>query len=415
MVKLIKPKIYLNSRVLGEYAQARQNITDAYEILRTNWQYKKYLDSFLASIDESFDLKQLKLNIDEQKLTKQNIVYGVVIGIGGSNLFCQAVCGLLHLDSLVFLDSLDQFNLQKIMSLIESWLSNNHEFKIFIISKSGSTLEVIVNFSVIFEKLKKSCVHWQNYLVVISDHGTQLADFASKHKLVYFPIKKDVGGRFSLFTAASVVPLAYIGLNTAIIKDSARCVVKNFFENPSSDDYKNILAQSSCKYAAYKAGKNLHNLFIFDDSAYYLGQWYRQLFAESLVKSASINFVPTVSCAVDLHSMTQLYLAGADQWWTIFLTKEIENKNIIVNNLFNKNIYTYQDYQNILQDSVCKAYEECQRSYAVLACPIFETVGQICVSWILELFLLSIVFKVNPFDQPAVEYYKKNIYKKLNE
>jgi glucose-6-phosphate isomerase len=415
MVKSIKSKIYLNSRVLGEYAQARQNITDAYEILRTNWQYKKYLDSFLASIDENFDLTNLKLNLGEQISTKQNIVHGVVIGIGGSNLFCQAVCGLLHPDSLVFLDSLDQFNLQKIICLIESWLSKNQEFKIFVISKSGSTLEVIVNFSVIFEKLKESCVNWQHYLVVISDHGTQLADFAFKHNLLYFPIKKDVGGRFSLFTAASVVPLTYIGLNTEIIKESARCVVKNFFENQASDDYKNILEQASCKYAAYKAGKNLHNLFIFDDSAYYLGQWYRQLFAESLVKSAAINFVPTVSCAVDLHSMTQLYLAGADQWWTMFLTKEIENKKICVNYLFNKNIYSYQDYQNILQDSVYKAYEDRQRSYAVLACPRLETIGQICVSWILELFLLSTVFEVNPFDQPAVEYYKKNIYKKLNE
>ena len=415
MVKSIKPKIYLNNGVLGEYAQARQNITDAYEILRTNWQYKKYLDSFLASSDEGFDLTKLKLNLGEPISTKQNIVYGVVIGIGGSNLFCQAVCGLLHIDSLVFLDSLHQFNLQKIMSMIESWLSNKQEFKIFVISKSGSTLEVIVNFSVIFERLNESCVHWQNYLVVISDHGTQLADFAFKHNLVYFPIKKDIGGRFSLFTAASLVPLAYLGLNTDIIKDSARCVVKNFFKNQASDDYKNILEQASCKYAAYKAGKNLHNLFIFDDSAYYLGQWYRQLFAESLVKSAAINFVPTVSCAVDLHSMTQLYLAGADQWWTMFLTQEIENKKIRVSNLFNKNIYSYQDYQNILQDSVYKAYEDCQKSYAVLTCPRLETIGQICVSWILELFLLSTVFEVNPFDQPAVEYYKKNIYKKLNE
>jgi glucose-6-phosphate isomerase len=415
MVKSIKPKIYLNSAVLGEYAQARQNITDAYEILRTNWQYKKYLDIFLESIDENFDLTKLKLNIGERISAKQNILYGIVIGIGGSNLFCQAVGGLLHIDSLVFLDSLNQFNLQKIISLIESWLSNNQEFKIFVISKSGSTLEVVVNFSVIFEKLKKSCVHWQNYLVVISDHGTQLTDFAFKHNLVYFPIKKYVGGRFSLFTAASIIPLAYIGLNTEIIKQSARCVVKNFFENPSSDDCRNILEQASCKYASYKAGKNLHNLFIFDDSAYYLGQWYRQLFAESLVKSAAINFVPTVTCAVDLHSMTQLHLAGTDQWWTIFLNKEIENKNIIVNNLFNKNIYTYQDYQIILHDSVYKAYEERQRSYAVLVGLSLETIGQICVSWILELFLLSTVFNVNPFDQPAVEYYKKNIYKKLKE
>lgn len=415
MVKSIKPKIYLNSRVLVEYAQAHQNITDVYKILSTNWQYKNYLDSFLASIDENFDCTKLKLKLGEQISTKQNIVYGVVIGIGGSNLFCQAVCGLLHLDSLVFLDSLDQFNLQKIISLIELWISNNQVFKIFVISKSGSTLEVVVNFSVIFEKIKESCVHWQNYLVIISDQGTQLADFAFKYNLLYFPIKKDVGGRFSLFTAASIVPLAYLGLNTDIIKDSARCVVKNFFENQASADYKNILEQASCKYAAYKAGQNLSNLFIFDNSAYYLGQWYRQLYAESLVKSAAINFVPTVSLAVDLHSMTQLYLTGADIWWTIFLIKEIENKNIIVNNLFNNNIYSYQEYQNILQDSVCKAYKDSQRSYAVLAGPRLETIGQICVSWILELFLLSIVFKVNPFDQPAVEYYKKNICKKLNE
>lgn len=415
MVKSINRKIYLNSRVLGEYSQAHQNITDAYKILSSNWQYKNYLDSFLASIDESFDLTQLKFNLGKQKQIKQNISHGVVIGVGGSNLFCQAVCGLLHIDNLVFIDSLDEFNLQKIMSLIQYWLSNNLAFKIFVISKSGLTLEVIVNFSVIFERLKESCVNWQNYLVVISDQGTPLEDFALNHNLVYFPIKKDVGGRFSLFTAASVVPLGYLGLNTEIIKESARFVVKNFFENPSSDDYKNILEQASCKYAAYKAAKNLHNLFIFDDSAYYLGLWYRQLFAESLVKSAEINFVPTVSNAVDLHSMTQLYLAGADQWWTMFLTQEIENKKICVNNLFDKNIYTYQDYQNILQDSVYKAYEDRQRSYAVLVCPRLETIGQICVSWILELFLLSIVFKVNPFDQPAVEYYKKNIYKKLNE
>jgi glucose-6-phosphate isomerase len=263
--------------------------------------------------------------------------------------------------------------------------------------------------------LKKSCDNWQNYLVIISDQGTPLADFAVRQDLVYFPIKKDVGGRFSLFTAASIVPLAYLGLNTDIIKNSASRVVKNFFENRESDDSKNIIEQASYKYAAYKAGKNLQNLFIFDNSVYYLGQWYRQLFAESLVKSDEINFVPTVSLAVDLHSMTQLYLAGSDNWWTIFLIKEIKNNKIIVNNIFNDNIYSYQDYQNILEDSVFKAYEERQRSYTVLNSPSLESIGQICVSWILELFLLSTVFNVNPFDQPAVEYYKKNIYRKFNE
>lgn len=415
MVKSIMPKTYLNNGVLGQLTQAQKIIADASKIVLTNWQYQNYLESFLASIDEKFDLEQLKLNLDNLQATKKNNYYGVVIGIGGSNLFCQAVCGLLHIDSLLFLDSLDQFNLQKIMGLIDSWILNKIHFKIFLISKSGSTLEIIVNFSVIFEKLKNDSIDWQNYIVVISDKGSHLADFAVKHDLVYFPIKKDVGGRFSLFTAASIVPLAYLGLNTDIIKNSARRVVENFFQNQTNDDYKNILEQASYKYAAYNAGKNLHNLFIFDNSAYYLGQWYRQLFAESLVKSTEINFVPTVSLAVDLHSMTQLYLAGADNWWTIFLMKETANNKIMVKNIFKTNINSYQDYQNILQESVCAAFKERQRSYTVLNSPSLESIGQICVSWILELFLLSTVFNVNPFDQPAVEYYKKNIYKKLNE
>jgi glucose-6-phosphate isomerase len=300
--------------------------------------------------------------------------------------------------------------------LLDHWLQHKIKFKIFLISKSGSTLEVIVNFSVILDKFKKNCKNWQDYFVIISDNDSDFAKFALTNNLTFFPIKKNVGGRFSLFTAASMVPLGCIGVDIEKIKNSAKNVIEKFFANSTNDDYENIILQATYKYAAYSAQKNLNNLFIFDQSAYYLGQWYRQLFAESLVKSDKINFVPTVSLAVDLHSMTQLYLAGDDIWWTIFLKANFQKySKIDVVNLFMDNKLKYLDYQNILFSSVCEAFEEQKRSYTILNCSNEESIGQICVSWILEVLLLSIVFKVNPFDQPAVEYYKKNIYKKLKK
>lgn len=404
MVKPELVKTYLNNRVLGYFAQSQKHINEAYQKITSNWQYKNVLDDFVASIDECIDLKN------------QQIEKGIIIGIGGSNLFCQAVCGLMSLDNFFFLDSLDGANLIKALELLDHWLQHKIKFKIFLISKSGSTLEVIVNFSVILDKFKKNCKNWQDYFVIISDNDSDFAKFALTNNLTFFPIKKNVGGRFSLFTAASMVPLGCIGVDIEKIKNSAKNVIEKFFANSTNDDYENIILQATYKYAAYSAQKNLNNLFIFDQSAYYLGQWYRQLFAESLVKSDKINFVPTVSLAVDLHSMTQLYLAGDDIWWTIFLKIGFQKySKIDVVNLFMDNKLKYLDYQNILFSSVCEAFEEQKRSYTILNCSNEESIGQICVSWILEVLLLSIVFKVNPFDQPAVEYYKKNIYKKLKK
>lgn len=375
---------YLTKTVLGHLPQAELEIKNA-----------------LVNFDNNFNIFLNNLISTENFVTEKydNIL---LIGIGGSNLFAQAITELLNIDKVKFLDALDINNIQAAINLLDLWLSQKTKFAIFIVSKSGTTLEIIVNSSVIIDYLKSKTTSWADYLKIISDPESELYSWGKINNISCYPITPGVGGRFSFLTAAGLLPLAACGVEISKIKNGAEEYLAKFRNHKLAS-----LNRVINTYAAYKSGLNLFNLFVFNKS-FYLGQWYRQLFAESLVKNNNISLVPTVSTVVDLHSMSQLYFAGKDQWFTTFLVIE-NNKDIKVKKLIFDDINTdsYRQVQKSLFTGVCQGYQAADRSYQVINIDdSLEAVGGLCMSWIIEVLIFSMVLEVNPFDQPAVEYYK---------
>jgi len=386
-------KFYLADNVQQNMAQATKKVAESLKIF--NKKFSKFLDNLL-------EVEEIKTPVHE------NII---IIGIGGSNLFAQAVNNFLE-KNIFFLDSLDIDLVLDTLEKIDSWISDNKKFKIFIISKSGETLETIVNSSVIIDHLKSKVKKWQEYIIVISEHNSKLADWALDNNIMPVSVPTNIGGRFSFLTLSSLLPLSYAGIDVQQIIEGAQEALLCF-----EKDSNIITKKMSAQYAAYISGLNLHNLFIFDKKCFYLGQWYRQLFAESLGKNSSISFVPTVSVAADLHSMTQLYLAGKNQWYTNFLYLENKN-NIKINNLITSQLkdINYNLFSKKLESSLYLAWQDHERSYNTINLKDdLNSLGNQCMNWVIELLFFSLLLDVDPFGQPAVESYKKYLKKDLYE
>jgi glucose-6-phosphate isomerase len=172
-------------------------------------------------------------------------------------------------------------------------------------------------------------------------------------------------------------------------------------------------------YSLAEKGLNIHNTFIFSGKLETLGRWQRQLMAESLGKDGK-GITPIYSIGTtDLHSMTQLYLDGPKNVSTNFITVEnfpndmvSDEKNILegtpINKISNK---TFGELLYIVSNAVKTAYDKQNLPYTETILPTLDayTLGELMQSIMLLIVFLGKLMGVNPFDQEAVELYKKEI------
>jgi glucose-6-phosphate isomerase len=174
----------------------------------------------------------------------------------------------------------------------------------------------------------------------------------------------------------------------------------------------------------YLKGKHIHDFFIFAVDGQMLGKWCRQLVAESLGKEydlhhnrVHVGITPTVSLGTtDLHSMAQLYLAGPDDRLTSFIT--IENTE------FEPSLHNTKSNEtnrlHIIMQTISKAtklsYKKRERPYVSITLPEKSEyfLGQFLQWKMVETIYLAHLFDINPFDQPAVEEYKKSMHSLLH-
>jgi glucose-6-phosphate isomerase len=175
----------------------------------------------------------------------------------------------------------------------------------------------------------------------------------------------------------------------------------------------------------YNHGKFIHDTFLFSVALTSLGAWYRQLSAESIGKShdrnnalVNISLLPTISIgSTDLHSVAQLYFAGAHNRFTTFISVEknqtyveipaFEEFERVVPSLQNKSLATIMDA--ILQGTK-KAYQQDKLPFVSFNIPEKSAfyIGQFMQIKMIEIMYLGYLLNINPFDQPEIEKYKKN-------
>ena len=371
---------------------------------RNNQKIKKLFRDILQKKNSSFRVidtfsKNYKYSFNKKKIASLKKYKTIsVFGLGGSSLCIKAIYDFLKFKirkKVYFFDNLG-------VDVPNTFKNKNLDI---IISKSGSTLETIVNQN-IFCKSKK--------LFITENKKSYLRDLALKLKSEIIEHRNFVGGRYSALSEVGMLPAELLGLKSVKFKKFDNLIKNKNFMNTLMNNVDMI-------YKLNLSGKTNSVILNFDKSLISLIEWYQQLLSESLGKKGK-GFFPIISnLPKDNHSLMQLYLDGnKNNFFTIFdvvnyNSPKINNINLLssYNFLKNKSIKSIMMAQ---RDSVKRIFRKRGlkfRNFEILK-KDEESLGIIFTYFMLETILLGKLMKLNPFDQPAVESIKKETKRALS-
>ena len=316
-----------------------------------------------------------------------------IIGMGGSILGSEAIYDFL------------KSKIKKKITFVNNLNSNADYFKNkninlnLIISKSGNTLETIVNANTIINEKEKN-------IIITEAKNNYLTRLATELKSEIFEHKNYVGGRYSVLSEVGMLPAELMSLNEKKFKQFNNLIKDKFFIN-------SLIDSVSATLDLIKAEKYTSVILNYDEQSENLFKWYQQLVAESLGKKSK-GLLPIVSSMPkDNHSLMQLYLDGPKKsFYTFFNVLEnnivkIRNNKILNSHKFLKNQSIEQIKQSQLQatEKVFTSKKIPFRSFRVLK-RNEQSLGGLFSFFILETILLGRALNVNPFDQPSVELIK---------
>lgn len=390
----------------------------------------------LNLIDDNSLLEKVKEKVKEKKSLHPELI--IIIGVGGSNLGTKAVESAIideykshqqSLPKLLYADSLDSNEAHKISKILELELAKGKNPLVCIISKSGSTLEVLANFEIFLSTIQTYKEDYKQFLIVISNKESMLHEWAKNNNISFLEIPGNNVGRFSVFSPVSLFPLAMLNIKIEDFFKGARIMHKRCLEE---DINKNpAMLSAAIHYYHYKKNKiKISNLFLFSKSLENLGKWHRQLMAESLGKEFNLSkkrvnsgITPIVSIGtIDLHSMEQLYLAGPNDKLTTFVSVKEPEYSVSIPLVSKSGIAKYiQGYNlnkimNLVLLGVEETFVKKKRAFISLSIPnqSENSIGQFIIWKMMETIFLAHLLGVNAFDQPAVESYKKAVRELLS-
>lgn len=341
----------------------------------------------------------------------------VLIGIGGSSLGVEAVHAVLataQSPELHVLDTLAPHELEAVLAKLAK-VKKTTDVAVCVVSKSGTTVETLANAEILIGTLEEQfgAAIWQ-HVVCIGNPDTPFLQLAKKRKAHTIAMPEIVGGRYSVFTPVGLVPLALLGHDIEAILAGV--------EDATTENYLDVALTDAARLFLYlKGGVRHYNFFAFDTRLVRLGKWYRQLAAESLGKeqtrsgkAVKLGFLPTISTAVDLHSVGQLYFSQFPGVYTDFVTfnddsvdYRIPARPKLATALAKQ---THQDIAAAIYAGVIEAYQERRLPYrsAIFDEGLDYSLGLFMAMRMVEVMALAELLDVDAFNQPNVELYKQN-------
>lgn len=367
----------------------------------------------------------------ERLKSKSEII--VVVGIGGSYLGARAVNDALS-DSFEMLkakrnDPLMVFAGHQIgedyMHELLAML-NKHPYSIIVISKSGTTTEPAIAFRILEEHLtaKTGEAEAAERIVAITDASKgALRKLAVEKGYESYVIPDDVGGRFSVLTPVGLVPLAVAGFDIRQLVRGAADMEKKCLENEVLEDNPAAL-YAAARNALYRKGKKIEILVNYNSKLHYLAEWWKQLYGESEGKDGKGIFPAAVDNSSDLHSMGQYIQEGERILFeTVLSVADTEHTVTIPDNEKNLDGLNYMAGRKI--DEVNKMAELGTTLAHIdggvpnirIEIPKLDAyhIGQLVYFFELACGISGYLLEVNPFNQPGVEAYKKNMFALLEK
>ncbi|EAJ2856049.1 glucose-6-phosphate isomerase [Campylobacter coli] len=372
--------------------------------------YYYLIDTSLTLIDES-------LNFIQDKEHVKNIV---LVGMGGSS------CGVKALRDMLF----DEKNNQRELFILDNTSSHSfsrtlekiklEESLFLIISKTGSTIEVVSLFKLLIEHFKLDIQELKKYFIFITDKDSKLHKEGENLGIKCFFIPENVGGRFSILSAVGIVPLCFCGYNAKALLEGAKACFEDFFIHKKDE-----ILQKAYHYCTHKSA-SINVLFSYSDAFKGFNEWYIQLIAESLGKKQGYKRIGLTPIALigarDQHSFLQLIMDGPKNKTITFLKIKDSQKAPVIPDIHFKflddlsNKVNLHDLLNAQCDATMHALIAENLSVDIIELEKLDAWHAGYLMYYYELFTSAcgVMLGINTYDQPGVEVGKlilKNILK----
>ena len=354
----------------------------------------------------------------------------VVIGIGGSYLGARAVVELLQSPNynLKKKDTPDIFfagnglSTDALLEIIE--LVKDRDFSVNVISKSGTTTEPAVAFrifkSLLEAKYGKEEARKRIYATTDARRGA-LKGLADSEGYETFVVPDAVGGRYSVLTAVGLLPIAVAGIDLEKLMGGAAGAMEAL-ARPGQDNP--AWQYAAARHALYTAGKSTEILVGYEPSFRFFAEWWKQLYGESEGKEGKGLFPASVEFTADLHSMGQYIQQGQRLMFESVVRFEESRGSFIIpndpDNVDGLNFLSGKPLSFVAEQALrgtLLAHVDGGVPNVIIRCARRDerTVGELIYFFEYACGLSGYLLEVNPFDQPGVEAYKKNMYALLGK
>ncbi len=341
----------------------------------------------------------------------------IVIGIGGSFLGAKACIEILNPSAKVHFagTSFSSLELEKIFKIIEK-----EDVCINVVSKSGSTLEILVTLSLIEEKMKKKYGNNYNerfYITTENSEKNPLKEIALKNKFKLIELEKGIVGRFSVLSVSGLLPLAIADIDIKKMLEGAEDAALEL-EDHSENNHCHIY--SALRHTLYEEGKLMEILSVYEPSLAYLCEWWKQLFAESEGKNNKGIFPSSVIFSRDLHSLGQYIQDGTKFFFEttlnikkssseVYLPKKLPDFMETLENI------KLEDINKVAFLSTVDAHYEGNVPNIVIN---IEEINAYSIGYLIYFFekscyLSAKLLGVDPFSNEAVDLYKNKMRRAL--
>ncbi len=374
-----------------------------FKIKKKNLSTKKKLKNLIDQNNQVFQSLKVNYrdNFNKKDLkTYQKDKHVRIIGMGGSSLGAQSIYNFL------------KYKIKKKFTFVDNLLpkikyDNKKKYLNLVISKSGNTIETIVNSNIYIKKKDRNIFITENKKNYLHDLGAKLKAEVIHHN-------NFIGGRYSVLSEVGMLPAELMGLDSKKFRQ-----FNNLIKNKK---YLDALI-SSVNTTIYFIKKKKFNSIIlnYDENSKDLFSWYQQLVAESLGKKEKGLLPIIANMPKDNHSTMQLYLDGfKNNFFTLFYVYEKNTPKLITKNILSSHNFISKKNIGEIIFSQKKATEKVFnnknipfRSFEIKKRDE-KTLGELFCFFILETILIGKALKIDPYNQPAVELIKKETKKFLS-
>ena len=434
---IFMPEISLNLKNAGitkksimEYKEQVENIhKDLHRRANDEKDFVGWLE-----LPTNYDKKEFaRIKKAAKKIKKESDIL-VVIGIGGSYLGARAVIEALTSSFYNMLPN-KQRKFPQILyvgnNLSPNYMNElieyigNKDFSINVISKSGTTTEPAVAFRIFREILENKYgideARSRIYATTDKEKGA-LKTLAESEGYEQFVVPDNVGGRYSVLTAVGLLPIAVAGIDIDKLMEGARLAQERY--NDSNLKYNECYQYAVVRNILYKLYKNTEILVNYEPKMHYFTEWWKQLFGESEGKEQKGIFPAGVDFTTDLHSMGQYIQEGRRNLFETVISIEESNSDITIpsddDNLDGLNYLAGKglDYVNkkAMEGTVQAHVSGDVPNIIINLKQLNETaIGELIYFFEKACAVSGMILGINPFNQPGVEEYKKNMFKLLKK